>query len=110
MKNYTCTCGEGSEATYHAPHCNKERETPSLLKRFEEKFCCKEQNCCDGKNMADHFTIAEMQDFFRAALLKIKGEMGAGKENTFHEVDAYFEGKNKGIDDCLAILTRALEE
>lgn len=96
----------------------------SLLKRFDEKFGCKEQNCCNGKNMADHFTIAEMQTWLHAALLEMKGKMEAQKVEVtdcdHNPMSASCDSKcvtqkwdratNAAIDDCLAILAPVLEE
>jgi hypothetical protein len=40
----------------------------NLLTLFREKFACTEENCCEGKNMADHFTIEEIESFLTSSI------------------------------------------
>lgn len=36
---------------------------------FEKKFACSLDSCCDGKNMADHFTVEHIKSFIHENFL-----------------------------------------
>ena len=49
--------------------------TEKRLELFREKFACKLENCCDHKNLADHFTVKEFEDFHTESIAQAKQEM-----------------------------------